>query len=176
MELNVTESTFPTAQSASASPQRLPVVGLLTAQAISDIGNRITALAIPWFVFVTTGSAVKTGVIAFAGLVPVIISAILGGALVDRVGNKRMSVIADVMSGITVAVVPLLYLTIGLEFWELFVLAFLGGFSIRRAVPREWRWVPISLSLLAGRLNASTARPKQSPVRHCSWDRRSPVD
>src|SRR5262245_7687345 len=115
------------AQDPTRTRQRTPVVALLTAQAISEVGNRITNLAIPWFVFVTTGSAAKTGIIAFAGLVPIVIAAILGGALVDRVGNKEMSIIADVMSGITVAIVPLLYLTIGLEFWELFVLVFLGG-------------------------------------------------
>jgi MFS family permease len=114
-------------QTPTETRHRTPVIALLTAQAISEIGNRITALAIPWFVFVTTGSAAKTGVIAFAGLLPIVIASILGGALVDRVGNKRMSVVADVLSGVTVAVVPLLYLTIGLEFWQLFVLVFLGG-------------------------------------------------
>jgi MFS family permease len=119
--------TLSKVQSAPETRHRVPVVALLTAQSISEVGNRITALAIPWFVFVTTGSAAKTGVIAFAGLLPVVIASILGGALVDRVGNKQMSIIADVLSGVTVATVPLLYLTVGLEFWELFLLVFLGG-------------------------------------------------
>jgi MFS family permease len=125
--MKMSSLTLPSVQTAPDTRQRAPVVALLSAQAISDAGNTITALAIPWFVFVTTGSAARTGVIAFAGLFPFVVAAILGGALVDRVGNKQMSVIADVLSGLTVAAVPLLYLTVGLEFWELFLLVFLGG-------------------------------------------------
>src|SRR3954454_20638427 len=125
--MKMSSLTLAKIQSAPETRQRAPVVALLSAQAISDAGNTIPALAIAWFVFVTTGSAARTGVIAFAGLLPFVIAAILGGALVDRVGNKQMSVIADVLSGLTVATVPLLYVTVGLEFWELFLLVFLGG-------------------------------------------------
>jgi len=46
---------------------------------------------------------------------------------VDRLGYKRTSIIADLASGVTVALIPLLYLTVGLEFWQLMVLVFLGA-------------------------------------------------
>lgn len=36
--------------------QRGPVVALLVAKAISGLGNTLTALAIPWFVLVTTST------------------------------------------------------------------------------------------------------------------------
>jgi predicted MFS family arabinose efflux permease len=42
-------------------------------------------------------------------------------------GYKRTSIIADIASGITTALIPLLYFTIGLEFWQLMVLVFLGA-------------------------------------------------
>lgn len=38
-----------------------------------------------------------------------------------------MSVVADLASGVTVAMIPLLELTVGLAFWHLLVLAFLGA-------------------------------------------------
>jgi MFS family permease len=100
---------------------------MMAAEAVSETGNSITNLAIPWFVLATTGSAAKTGIIAFAGIAPTVLASLFGGALVDRVGNKRMSIIADLMSGITVAMVPLLYTTVGLSFWQLLVLVFLGA-------------------------------------------------
>src|SRR5688572_22254617 len=104
--------------SANPEPKRLPIVALLTANAISMVGNNLGIVAIPWFVLETTGSAARTGVIAFATVLPTVIAAILGGALVDRFGKKRISVIADLVSAATVAAIPLLYETTGIEFWQ----------------------------------------------------------
>ncbi len=106
---------------------RRPVVALLSANAISLSGNALTALAIPWFVLATTGSASKTGLVAFTQMLPTVLAAFLGGALVDRIGPKPMSVLSDVASGITVGLVPLLYHTVGLTFWQLLILVFLGS-------------------------------------------------
>src|SRR2546425_5769253 len=89
-------------------------------------GNVAALIAIPWFVLETTGSATRTGITGFAGLVPIVLSGLLGGALVDRLGYRRMSVLADVLSGLSVAAIPLLYVTIGLSFWQLVALVFLG--------------------------------------------------
>src|SRR4051812_32359448 len=88
---------------------RLPLYSMLTGSAISLVGNSVTNLAIPWFVLITTGSAARTGVTAFAGMLPTVLGGLLGGALVDRLGRKRTSVIGDLASGGTVALVPLLY-------------------------------------------------------------------
>lgn len=114
----------------TATPIRrhhLPVYALLSANAISLTGNVLANLAIPWFVLETTGSAARTGVVAAAGLVPTVVAALLGGGLVDRLSRKRLSVIADLLSGLSVAVIPLLYLTMGLAFWQLLVLVFVGA-------------------------------------------------
>src|SRR5215208_7975706 len=53
---------------------------------------------------------------------------VVGGPVVDRIGFKRTSVVADLAGAVTVALIPLLYYTIGLAFWQLLVLVFLGGF------------------------------------------------
>ncbi len=54
-------------------------------------------------------------------------AAFLGGAIVDRLGFKRTSILADLASGLTVALIPLLYLTAGLQYWQLLVLVFVGN-------------------------------------------------
>ncbi len=65
----------------------------------------------PWFVLQTTGSATKTGITAAVTALSFLAS-LFGGALVDRLGFKRVSVATDLTSGIAVALIPLLYHTV----------------------------------------------------------------
>jgi MFS family permease len=110
-----------------AKKNSLPIIALFTANAISLVGNVLTAIAIPWFVLQTTGSATRTGITGFFTILPVVLAGFFGGTLVDRLGYKRTSIIADIASGVTTALIPLLHFTIGLEFWQLMVLVFLGA-------------------------------------------------
>jgi MFS family permease len=107
--------------------QRVPILSLFVANAISMAGNVLAAIAIPWFVLQTTGSAAQTGITGFFTVLPVVLAGFLGGALIDRLGYKPTSIVADLASGVTVALIPLLHFTIGLQFWELMLLVFLGG-------------------------------------------------
>src|SRR5262245_22971203 len=111
----------------TGSRRRLPLFALYAANAISSIGDGLTFLAVPWFVLQTTGSVAQTGITAFFSTASIAVSALFGGALVDRLGFQRMSVLSDILSGIGVALIPLLYLTVGLPFWALLVLVFLAG-------------------------------------------------
>ena len=113
-------------RAAARGKTKRPLAALLIASAVSVTGNRMVLLAIPWFVLETTGSATKTGITGFFAFLPVVIAGFLG-PVVDRIGLKRASVVADIASGLSVAMIPLLFHTIGLEFWQLLVLVFLGG-------------------------------------------------
>jgi MFS family permease len=104
-----------------------PLHMLYAANAISFVGNNLTNLAIPWFVLVTTGSAAKTGITAFFSIVPIVIAGFFGGAIVDRLGYKRTSIISDLASGITVAAIALLHAIDLLNFPLLLALVFLGA-------------------------------------------------
>jgi MFS family permease len=108
----------------STPKKRLPFFALLAANAISMVGNMLTMIAIPWFVLQTTGSATQTGITGFFSILPVVLAGLVGGALIDRLGYKRTSIIADLASGVTVALIPLMFFTVGLEFWQLMVLVF----------------------------------------------------
>ena len=115
-------------QRAETTPRkRLPLSAFFTGSAISYIGDMLTFLAIPWFVLQITGSVTQTGITAFFSTLPSVFSAFFGSTLVDRLGYKRTSVLGDIASGATVALIPLLYHTVGLAFWELLALVFLGG-------------------------------------------------
>src|SRR5688500_14273875 len=105
----------PGAQPAS----RMPLHALLAANAVSGVGDKLAALAIPWLVLETTGSAAQTGLVGVVTVGSLIVSAFFSGILVDRIGFKKTSIISDVLSGVTVACIPLLHNTIGLAFWQL---------------------------------------------------------
>ena len=75
---------------------RLAIPALVAAAAVSSIGNNLTSIAIPWFVYITTGSATQTGLVAFAGLLPVAIGGLFSGPIIDRLGFKQSSVISDI--------------------------------------------------------------------------------
>lgn len=110
----------------ASTDQRRPVVALLVANTVSQLGNTFSALAIPWFVLATTGSAGLTGLTVAVGTLPVIVAGIFGGVVVDRLGYRTASVVSDIASGLTTLLIPLLYLTVGLAFWQLLALVFLG--------------------------------------------------
>lgn len=106
---------------------RWPIYGLFTANAISLIGGQLTAVAIPWFVLATTGSAAKTGLTAFVEIVPMVLASFFGGTLVDRLGYRRASILGDLLSGVAVAAIPTLHHTVGIAFWQLLALVFVAS-------------------------------------------------
>lgn len=106
---------------------RGPLVGLLVAEGISLIGSRMSMVALPWFTLVITGSAARTGVVAFAEMLPYVLACALGGPLIDRFGARRTSVVADSASAAVVAAVPLLHLAGALGFGTLTGLVAVAG-------------------------------------------------
>jgi len=127
----------------AAPANRTPISALLIANVISLLGSMLTLIALPWFVLQTTGSATKTGIAGGFVALPAFVAGVFGGTLVDRLGYKWSSVIADVVSGIGIACVPLLYHTVGLAFWQLLAFVFVGnllaipGLTARRAMLPE---------------------------------------
>ncbi len=91
------------------------------------MGNIFANIAIPWLVLQATGSAVQTGITGFFTILPVVIAGLLGGTLIDRLGYKRTSILADLFSGATVLLIPVIYHAFGLQFWPLMILVFLGA-------------------------------------------------
>ncbi|MGW1913252.1 MFS transporter [Streptomyces sp. NPDC002076] len=86
-----------------------PLGGVLAAMAVSLTGTRISAVALPWFVLVTTGSATQTGLVAFCEMAPYVVVKAFTGPLVDRIGPRIVSWTTDLASATAAAAVPLLH-------------------------------------------------------------------
>jgi MFS family permease len=123
-----------------AERSRRPLFALFAADAVSLVGNVAALVAIPWFVLQETGRPALAGLVGFFTFLPPVVAGLLGGALVDRLGFRTASVLADVSSAAAVAAIPLLYATVGLPLPVLYALVFLGalldapGATARRAL------------------------------------------
>jgi len=90
-------------------------------------GTRISAIALPWFVLVTTGSATQTGLMAFCEMAPYVAVKAFAGPLVDRTGPRVISWSTDVVSAVTAFAVPVLHGLGLLSFWLLLPLVAVIG-------------------------------------------------
>ncbi|MFE6835626.1 MFS transporter [Streptomyces sp. NPDC057705] len=106
---------------------RRPLAAVLAANTISIAGSSLTLIGVPWFVLQTTGSAGRAGVVAFCATLPVVVAALIGGPVIDRIGRRRISVASDLISGLSVGAIPLLHRAGVLEFWMLCALMAVGG-------------------------------------------------
>lgn len=103
---------------------RAALISLFTADILSALGTRVSAVAIPWLVLTSTGSAAKMGVIAACEMLPYALTGVLAAPVADRLGHRRTSIIADI--GSALALIAIIVLP-GTSFLELAVLVAVGG-------------------------------------------------
>ncbi|MFJ3911739.1 putative MFS family arabinose efflux permease [Streptomyces sp. 2132.2] len=106
---------------------RRPFAAVLAANTISIAGSSVTLIGVPWFVLQTTGSAGRAGVVAFCATLPVVVAALVGGPVIDRIGRRRVSALSDLVCAVSVGAIPLLHYAGVLEFWMLCALMAVGG-------------------------------------------------
>jgi MFS family permease len=103
------------------------LISLLGGHGLSLLGNVITVIVVPLYVLQDTGSVLATGVAGVFATVPVIVGGALGGVLVDRIGFRTAAIVADLASGATILLIPVLAATVGLPFPVLLALVFFSG-------------------------------------------------
>ncbi|MFE6228562.1 MFS transporter [Streptomyces sp. NPDC057854] len=96
-------------RSRTGKGDRRPLFAVLTANAVSIAGNALTLIGVPWFALETTGSPGKAGFVAFCAALPVVVSAIVGGPVVDRIGRRRVAIASDLVCAAALGAIPLLH-------------------------------------------------------------------
>ncbi len=111
---------------------------LETAVFLSGTGNAVAAVAIPWLVLERTGRPTAAAIVGAATALPLLFSALFSGAAVDMLGRRRASVIADVLSAVSVMAIPLVDSWIGLDLTLIALFAAIGSvFDPAGATARE---------------------------------------
>jgi MFS family permease len=110
--------------------KRSAVSALVLAETISALGTRMTYLALPWFVLVTTGSPSKMSIVLAAEILPMAILGIPSGTVVQRLGSRTTMLVADFARAPILMSIPLLYSAGVLSFGLLLaIVALLGAFA-----------------------------------------------
>ncbi len=122
----------------AAVPQRRSVVLYLASGGLSIFGNALAAIVLPVIVLTKTGQIGAAALVAAVTAVPQLLAAIGGGVIADRFGRKRLSIIADLGSAASIAMLPLIELTVGLSLGWFIAAALLGAvFDVPGMTARE---------------------------------------
>jgi MFS family permease len=100
---------------------------LFLGQALSIIGDRMTAVVLPFAVLSIGGSATDVGIVAAAGFVPFIFLGLVGGVFADRMERKRILIASDVVRLASQGAAGLLLVSGHAEIWHLAALAAVFG-------------------------------------------------
>jgi len=107
--------------------KKTPIAALVSAEVISILGSRMTYLALPWFVLVTTGSVAKMTYVLAVEILPMAIFGIPSGMLVEKLGARQTMLVCDAARIPLLVSLPLLHSAGLLGFPLLLALVFLLG-------------------------------------------------
>ena len=107
--------------------KKTPIAALVAAEIVSILGSRMTYLALPWFVLVTTGSASKMTLVLAAEIAPMAVFGIPSGMVVERLGARTTMLVCDAARIPLLAALPVLHSADALSFPLLLALVFALG-------------------------------------------------
>jgi MFS family permease len=96
-------------------------------QTISNLGNSVTAFAVPLLIFKLTGSAVNLGISGAVQMLPYLLFGLVIGAWTDRVDRKRLMIAADLARAAVIATIPLLAMIDRLDVWWVYGVGFVNA-------------------------------------------------
>ncbi len=94
-------------------------------QAVSNLGDHISELALGLIVIQLTGSAFLLGALNAVSQLPNLGLTLIAGTVADRADRRRLMIAMDGSRALLIALVPTLALLGRLEVWHLFVVGFL---------------------------------------------------
>jgi MFS family permease len=101
---------------------------LLGSQSASTYANQVIAFVIPWLVLTRTGSAVSAGTVAFAMGIAAFVGVMTGGLITDRIGGRKVSIIADLLSTVTALLLGIALFFDFFSLWLVIVSQIIGVF------------------------------------------------
>ncbi|MFB7250416.1 MFS transporter [Microbacterium sp. NPDC056234] len=127
---------------------------------LAGLGGQLTIVTVMLHVFELTGSTFAVSMIAFAGLVPMILAGVYGGMLADAFDRRTVALIAAVITFASTAMLALLTWTQLETIWWLYALSIINsaansvGMATRTAIVP--RLLPRDLLAAASALNGVT--------------------
>ena len=113
---------------------------LFIGRSVSDFGDEVVAVVVPFQVYELTGSTLAVGLIGLVELIPVFVFPIVGGAFADALERRRLTIV-------THAVLAVMSLLLGANalldaplLWPLYAFAFVsaGLYTFNRPALDTW--------------------------------------
>lgn len=94
---------------------------------LSVLGDGLSRVALTWFVYEATGSAQALGWLMLCYTGPIIIGGLMAGALLDRFEQRRVIQVDNLVRGLAMLLIPLLYFFNQLALWHIYAVAIVYG-------------------------------------------------
>ena len=116
---------------------------LWAGQATSILGDQFSMIAMPWLVLKLTGSdPVALGTVLALGSVPRALFMLLGGAVTDRLSQRTVMLLSDVLRCALTGLLAGLVLIGSVHLWMVYILSLLGGLVSSFFTPASSSIVP----------------------------------
>ncbi|MEA2650586.1 MAG: hypothetical protein QOI85_307, partial [Chloroflexota bacterium] len=101
---------------------------LWTAQTISQFGDEITGIALPFVAITILGAdAFEMGILGVVRFLPWILFTLPAGVWVDRMRRRPILISADIARAALLATIPIGFLGGWLTIWQVYVVSFIAG-------------------------------------------------
>lgn len=112
-------------------------------QVLSQVADGVSKLALLWFVYSITGSALKTTVIGLLQTLPPIVLGPVIGVVVDRLPKKAILICSDLTRALMIGLIPCWVSVESFTVQSLYVLTFLYGIATAMFIPTLSSSVPL---------------------------------
>jgi MFS family permease len=111
---------------------------LVLGQSVSEAGSMLTFVAVPFQAYELTGSSLAVGLLGAAEFAPILVLALIGGALADAFDRRRLVQIAEVGAAVVAGVLLVNAALPDPQLWVLYVCsALLAAFMALRRPPLD---------------------------------------
>jgi MFS family permease len=115
---------------------------LAVALVLSTFASGVWVVALVWEVIRIGGSASQLSVVSTAGAVGVLLPALLGGVVADRVPQKKILLVVATVELLGMALVATLSITDATRLWHLAAVSFVSGMGFAFYWPAYSAWIP----------------------------------
>lgn len=104
-----------------------PYLLLWSTQSLSTLGSGMTGYSLVLWLYLNSGSALKTALLSICSYAPYVLMSVFAGALSDRWNKKRIMLFCDLAAAASTVAVFVLLRADALQIWHLYLLNALGG-------------------------------------------------
>ncbi len=109
---------------------------------VSSSGSQMQLAALGWVVALLTESATRVGLIAFAGVVPLVVLSPIGGSLADRFPRRKVLLVTQTVQMVQAVTLWATWAAGARSYWLLFALAAVGGMTAALNAPVWQAFIP----------------------------------